>query len=66
MFSCKTGKAINRVVVAIVLGGPLACVAQSIELQRAYEKNWSARLVPMLTEVVRFPTFAGNAQAFTD
>jgi predicted dipeptidase len=39
---------------------------QNVSLHAAYEKRWAPRLVPMLAEVVRFPTYAGNAQAFAD
>ena len=40
--------------------------AQDKPLHDAYETRWAPRLVPMLVEVVRFPTYAGNDRAFTD
>ena len=43
-----------------------ASFAPSSHLQRSYESDWAPRMVPMLVEVVRFPTYAGNAQAFVD
>ena len=49
--------------VAFLLGG-CATVAPPASLQDAYEARWAPRLVPMLVEVVRFPTYAGNSQAF--
>ncbi|HTL98335.1 MAG TPA: Sapep family Mn(2+)-dependent dipeptidase [Holophagaceae bacterium] len=33
---------------------------------QAYEKHERARLLPWLSEVIHFPTVAGNAQAWTD
>ena len=59
-------KLIFQICVASAVYVPFACAAQSTELHRAYEKNWAPRLVPMLTEVVRFQTFAGNDPAFAD
>jgi succinyl-diaminopimelate desuccinylase len=35
-------------------------------LYDAYDSQWAPRLAPLLTEVIRFPTTAGNAQAFID
>ena len=54
----------SLVLLPLLLG--CAAVPPSSDLQRAYEAGWAPRLVPMLIEVVRFPTYAGNAQAFVD
>ena len=41
-------------------------VAQTPTLEQSYKSNWAPRMVPLLTEVIRFPTVAGNAKAFAD
>ncbi len=35
-------------------------------LDKEYEANWAPRMVPLLAEVIRFPTVAGREQAFID
>ena len=47
---------------AVLLAG---CATQSADLRREYDVRWSDRMVPLLVEVVQFPTYAGNADAFT-
>ncbi|HUP28589.1 MAG TPA: Sapep family Mn(2+)-dependent dipeptidase [Usitatibacter sp.] len=49
----------------IVASAGLAC-AQVKPLHDAYDARWAAKLVPMLEEVVRFPTYAGNERAFAE
>ena len=40
--------------------------AQTPTLEQSYKSNWAPRLVPLLTEAIRFPTVAGDAKAFAD
>ena len=43
-----------------------SALAQTSSLEQAYESTWAPRLVPLLTEAIRFQTVAGNAEAFTE
>lgn len=56
---------IHALLLPIVASAGLAC-AQVKPLHDAYDARWAAKLVPMLVEVVRFPTHAGNDRAFAD
>lgn len=40
--------------------------ANAARVEQLYKKDYSERLVPMVSELVRFPTYAGNAEAFTN
>src|SRR4051812_23874555 len=51
----------------VVLVASIACFAQptahSQKVRRIYEQKYSSKLVPLLTEVLRFPTVEGNTDA---
>jgi predicted dipeptidase len=55
-----------RALVVAVVAWALPAAAQEKPLHQAYETRWAPRLVPMLVEVVRFPTYAGNERAFAE
>lgn len=49
---------------AFALIAPAAIAAA--DAHKIYDERWAPRLVPMVVEVVRFPTYAGNARAHAD
>ncbi|MCU1284008.1 MAG: hypothetical protein JWO13_358 [Acidobacteriales bacterium] len=60
----------GRFLPLIVLAGSICvlrpCYGQadpSLEARKIYEQKYSARLVPLLTQVLRFPTIEGNTSA---
>jgi predicted dipeptidase len=60
-------RALHRRLIALGIGlGIAGCAGLQPrdELRAAYESRWAPRLVPMVMEVVRFPTYAGNTAAF--
>jgi hypothetical protein len=59
--------AMPSLVVPLLLSAASAFAqAPASVLEQSYDAKWSKRLVPLLTEVIRFPTYAGNTQAFID
>lgn len=43
-----------------------SALAQTPTLEQAYESAWAPRMVPLLTEAIRFSTVAGDTKAFAD
>lgn len=50
----------------VLLSTGIAPAAEGRRARRIYDRKLAARMVPLLTEVLRFPTVAGNEQAHAD
>jgi succinyl-diaminopimelate desuccinylase len=64
--SLRRRAGMHALCVSLLLSTGSAANSANVTLQQEYEANWAPRLVPMLSEVIRFPTIAGREQAFID
>ncbi len=55
-----------RPLLAILLSSLVLAQPSGSGLARAYRRDWAPRLQPLLSELIRFPTVAGNAKARDD